>query len=372
MSSDKKSSSSSAKSPSTPKASSEKASSTPTKKPVAEDGDVKDAKQATPGTPTRALEVKKRPSQQSFILSFEGYSPSTENVEEAKASKSKWSVSTVLKQFKTGKLTLKFLATVKELLREPSDLAKFTIEKGFQELIGLPQKNDYEKKTEAIKLSIVDLVSSFAKEDVLYKEICTDPVILAQMVLWADVPGSELKANIYTLFAVIPLVAKNEELAQMGYYAVLQALEHYNYQTREPRRFQHLVQSLYHEKAPRTILGILSLVNMLVNVPEDLNDRVAMRAEFRGIGIDQALEVIQDNKELNNQDIFDNIKGFKDDAFSDEEDYKDLLSETTRISIEFGKHDAYVNAIEKRLKDNSVRINYFLMCSMAFLLIPLM
>jgi len=335
----------------------EKTPSTPSLKGTP-DGDGTPAKQS-PGTPTRTGELKKRASSKAFLLNFENYSPELESVAEAKASKSKWSVVTVLKQFKTGKLTLKFLATVKELLREADDLKKFTAEKGFQELIGLPQKNDYEKKNEAIRLSIVDILSTFAKEPIVYKEIVTDPVILAQIILWSDVPGSELKANIYTLLAVIPMLAGDEELAQAGYYQVLQALDHYNYQTREPRRYQHLVQALYHEKSARTILGILSLINMLVNAPEDLNDRLAMRAEFRGIGIAQALDVVQDNKELNNQDIFDNIKGWKDDAFSDEEDYKDLLTETAQMTIEFGKKDAYVGAIEKRIQDSPVLSSFF-------------
>lgn len=94
----------------------------------------------------------------------------------------------------------------------------------------MPQKNDYEKKAEAVKTSIVDIVSTFVRETITYKEVVSDPVILAQIILWcvflfrtmggkshiarSDHPGSEVKASIYTLLAVLPLLAVDEELAQ--------------------------------------------------------------------------------------------------------------------------------------------------------------
>lgn len=60
----------------------------------------------------------------------------------------KWTVPTVIKQLNTGKITLKFLSSVRDLLaQEGNNLADFIKSNGFELLLPIPDAPDAKGKS---------------------------------------------------------------------------------------------------------------------------------------------------------------------------------------------------------------------------------
>lgn len=78
----------------------------------------------------------------------------------------------------------------------------------------------------------------------------------------------------------------------------MQALDAYRFKYGERRRFEHLVYALQFETDPKQVEATFSLVNMLVNLPESLADRLALRSELKALGIDDAIQRLEDTEEM--------------------------------------------------------------------------
>jgi hypothetical protein len=72
----------------------------------------------------------------------------------------------------------------------------------------------------------------------------------------------------------------------------------YRFKFGERRRFEHLVYGLFFETDPKIVEATFSLVNMLVNLPESLADRLALRSEFRALGVEEAIRRLEDTEEM--------------------------------------------------------------------------
>lgn len=91
--------------------------------------------------------------------------------------KSKYTVPTLLKQLKTGKVTGKLLVTLQQLLASSNDDCEAFIKAdGFETLVALPdvrthfllalmwlQGNDYKEKTDEIKTEIINIIAASVK-----------------------------------------------------------------------------------------------------------------------------------------------------------------------------------------------------------------
>eukprot|EP01125_Pyxidicula_operculata_P018020 TRINITY_DN637_c0_g2_i1.p1 TRINITY_DN637_c0_g2~~TRINITY_DN637_c0_g2_i1.p1 ORF type:complete len:1597 (+),score=727.61 TRINITY_DN637_c0_g2_i1:180-4970(+) len=298
----------------------------------------------------RVDKIKKRSAVANMLDSMDKFKPVLKAVADAQASTLvKWTVPSVIKQFKTGKLTMKFLASVKELLKTgTAELDEFVKSNGFETLIDLPDHNDYKHKQNAIKLSIVDALCMFINDPVVYENVLDEPNMLNTVVCWANNGLSELKALIYYLLSILPFLNENnEKLSEDAYRVVLTSLDYYQYRFNEQFRYQHLVMALRHERDEKVLLAIIHLIYVITNLPEDLQERMAMRAEFRALGIEEVFKGIMDDVETD--DIWDLIKGWREEAFEDDENYQDLVEDTVGDALKDSTPDGYFEALEKRI-----------------------
>jgi len=158
---------------------------------------------------------------------------------------------------------------------------------------------------------------------------------------------------IYSILAVFPYYVEDSRLAAEAYQKVLDALEFYRYTFGETHRFKELVGALQFEKNDKIVLSVLALVNMLVNLPEHLHDRMAMRAEFKGLGIDDAFNRILDDETLDTDDIWDHIKSWKGDAGDDEDDYEEQIFELNEMIT--SRDSTFSQMLEKTVPKHSRR-----------------
>lgn len=253
-----------------------------------------DGKDRLTASGVRLDELQKRVSVSTLLAAAERFKPTAEKDEDSKTSKSKWTVAGVIKQLKTGKITLKFLSTVSDVLKTKENVEKFVAGNGFGMLVELPEKNDYKHKQDAIKAAIVECLRSNLSGPKVLEHVAERPDVLTTIVSWANTTVAELKALIFYLLAILPYCTDDTQLSLQVYVRVTNALEFYCTKNNEDYRFQHLVNILKHELNDKIVLAVLSLVYMLVNLPDALEDRWALRMEFRTHDIDRIFKRIQD------------------------------------------------------------------------------
>jgi uncharacterized coiled-coil protein SlyX len=110
--------------------------------------------------------------------------------------------------------------------------------------------------------------------------------------------------------------------------------------------FYLITNTIQFEKEQKIVLATLALANMIVNLPEELEERMAMRAEFRSYTIEDSFNRILDDENLDIDEIWDLIKSWKGDAFEDEEDYDDKIYEITQMTT---AKNSYVDMLDKRI-----------------------
>lgn len=137
----------------------------------------------------------------------------------------KWTVPTVIKQLNTGKITLKFLSSVRDMLaQENNNLADFIKSNGFELLLPIPDATEIKGKkflstfdffdnslnllgkNDHLKLSIVDMITMVALKPVGIKYLIENPIHLYRIGSWTDSQLDELKEMVYSLFAVLPFI----------------------------------------------------------------------------------------------------------------------------------------------------------------------
>jgi len=127
-------------------------------------------------------------------------------------------------------------------------------------------------------------------------------------------------------------------------------LEYYRNKTNADYRFQHLIMILRHELNEKLVQTTLSLVYMIVNLPGALEDRIALRAEFRTHDIERSFKRIQETPELDTTEIWNTIKTWKEEVADDLVEYKDFIEE--KVSNSINSLEGCYSALEKRVDQN--------------------
>lgn len=84
-----------------------------------------------------------------------------------------------------------------------------------------------------------------------------------------------------------------------------------------------MINDLRNGKTEWRILSILFLINTVIHLPKKLDQRMALRYELNGLGLQDLISRM--NEILETDDIYDFIQTYKEDVKDDEEEYKMIV-----------------------------------------------
>jgi hypothetical protein len=77
----------------------------------------------------------------------------------------------------------------------------------------------------------------------------------------------------------------DKSMVDTSYQVIIDSFEYYCYAKTEARRFNHLINDLRNSKTESRILAILHLINVIIHLPRKLDQRMALRYELNGLGL---------------------------------------------------------------------------------------
>ncbi|KAF0977805.1 hypothetical protein FDP41_003127 [Naegleria fowleri] len=119
-----------------------------------------------------------------------------------------------------------------------------------------------------------------------------------------------------TALEALTLICTSSEL---GFWAVLEALNQYKLEYKEMKRFSDLVDALKNEKDEKLKAFILALFNSLINSPQDTSIRMLLRNELKSLGLDEIVTKLQkdaDNDLIKDQNLKHQIRSFEEEMMS--------------------------------------------------------
>jgi hypothetical protein len=115
------------------------------------------------------------------------------------------------------------------------------------------------------------------------------PNVVTIFALCLDTQESAIKLEIYEFLSLLC------NLSGKYYQMVVDAMDTYKYQKREPMKFYHIVQALQHEENPTVQARALQLINSIISTPNDLDSRVSLRMAFLRLGVRDAMNRVKKN-----------------------------------------------------------------------------
>jgi hypothetical protein len=209
---------------------------------------------------------------------------------------------------------------------------KFRDSKGVDVLLDLLGKVDqkYRNKPEGFRLQneVLRTLKACFHSKVNVEDFATDGGRLKKLVLSIDAGDESVRALTYELLGLIALFA-DEGPNHLGV-----AFDFLRYTRSVPHRFKTLIDALRLESSVELIANALVLVNAIINTPEELDERMALRLEMLGLGLDQALsELHRKHSEKTtsgvHKDILAQIETYQGDVEHDQEEYSDRLAIST-------------------------------------------
>jgi len=220
------------------------------------------------------------------------------------------------------------------------------------------KNNDHiEKEIEILNILIIFLDNSNAVEFLI-----NTPDVIKELTLVSQSSICEVKKSVFDLLAAICCLNENE-----GYTGVLDSLDHYAYKMKEKLRFQNIVDTLKHEKNNDTKSSALTLINCIINTPQNLFDRIALRNEFYRLKIEDIVEAERSNDNLQAQ-----INVFESDVNQDEEEYLvEVENENDTIGkISLSDPNSVYNGVMSRISAKNYLRKPFLNLLQKLLVLP--
>jgi len=146
-------------------------------------------------------------------------------------------------------------------------------------------------------------------------EVVTTKESINKIALCLDTPEITIKLIVYELLAATVLLHDD------GHTKTIEAIDYYKYRKRETRRFYHLISTLKHEKDNSVRSTCISFINVLINTPEKVEDRIELRNEFLNLGLSDLLNTVK--SETEDAGVLAQIQNFQEDAVQDEDEEKE-------------------------------------------------
>jgi len=240
----------------------------------------------------------------------------------------KWTLDRMLSALATPKeLTVEQLKAIRiELSLQTNEaLDTFREKQGIKLLADaletLENSKHKSSSTGEVQYEILRIVKQLMNNRGSLELLLTHQDLLNAMALTAQSHYAVVKKILYELLAAIVLLRPEE-----GHPVVVSAFDYFQYKTKEKARFYSVVRTLKHESDAPIQTTVLTLINCLVNTPEELYDRMELRNDFVNLGVDEVFTKLKEN-EATNSEVVAQIANFEQDAQQDEEELADELKQ---------------------------------------------
>ncbi|KAL9645672.1 hypothetical protein ABK040_003405 [Willaertia magna] len=133
--------------------------------------------------------------------------------------------------------------------------------------------------------------------------------------------------------------------SEQGFWCVLDALNQYKIEKKEPKRFYDLVDGLKTERDEKFKTFCLVLFNSLVNTPKDTSTRVLIRNELKDLGLGEIVSKLADDIEkdiIKEEDLKAQIRAFEEEMMSgfiegDDEEEEEIDVKTVKDPVQLTK-----------------------------------
>jgi len=243
-----------------------------------------------------------------------------------------------------------------ELQTSQTFLNSFIEKEGYAQLV--KSISNFEKirtKTEeeiTLLKDMLALIIIFMKQKSGREIVGTSQQVLNELALISYSSIPEIKKTVYDILAI--MVATDPA----NYPIVLFALDNVAFKMKEKLRFENIVSTLRHETNASAKTSALTLINCLINIPENLFDRIAARNEFNRLGIEEILSsdsIVSDLDKTDNaiDKLQKQIDVFFNDMKQDEDEYNDEIENLNDgiKSIALDDPDAVFKSILQRVND---------------------
>ena len=207
---------------------------------------------------------------------------------------------------------------------------KFCDSRGIDVLLDLLAKVDqkYRNKPEGFRLQteVLRTLKACFHSKVNIEDFSTDGGRLKKLILSIDAGDESVRALTFELLGLLALFA-DEGPAHLS-----SAFEFLRYTRSSHHRFKALIDALRLESNAELIANALVLVNAIINTPEELDERMSLRLEMLGLGIDVALSELHKRHADKaaaggvHKDIVAQIETYQGDVEHDQEEYSDRLA----------------------------------------------
>ncbi|KAG2388025.1 hypothetical protein C9374_000875 [Naegleria lovaniensis] len=103
---------------------------------------------------------------------------------------------------------------------------------------------------------------------------------------------------------------------EQGFWAVLEALNRYKIEKKEPKRFHDLIDCLKTERDEKLKTFSLMLLNSLINTPQDSYIRILIRNEMKQVGLEEVVDQLSNDLQhdrIKDENLKEQIKVFEEE-----------------------------------------------------------
>lgn len=220
---------------------------------------------------------------------------------------------------------------------------KFKEGRGVDVLLDLLAKVDqkYRNKPEGWRLQneVLRTLKACFHTKVNVEDFATDGGRVKKLILSIDAGDETVRALTYELLGLVALFADE------GPAHITTAFDYLRYTRSVPQRFKTLIDALRLESNNELVANSLVLVNAIINTPEELDERMALRLEMLSLGLESSMQEMQrkyDKKGTSGgsttgsgvapqvsgvqKDILAQIETYQGDVEHDQEEYSDRVA----------------------------------------------
>eukprot|EP01124_Arcella_intermedia_P009742 TRINITY_DN1635_c0_g1_i2.p1 TRINITY_DN1635_c0_g1~~TRINITY_DN1635_c0_g1_i2.p1 ORF type:complete len:1186 (+),score=442.50 TRINITY_DN1635_c0_g1_i2:50-3607(+) len=247
-----------------------------------------------------------------------------------------------------------FLETLKSVLSKSSTRSVFVDLGGCDILMDLfenPTITD-EKAQKLLRVSIVEYLRDFLFPSEQSAILLVTPDILRRIAKpVAKAPSTKERVAFFGLLATLPTVTSIfARIPFEGRALILDALDFFQFNTKQTSRFTELVSVLKSSVKSGYILTSLILMNCILD-DDDLFTRVELRNEMLLAGLKEAITVVK-LRSFNNDCINKQISEFEEEAEDDQREWlSDLEKKYTQKKIDKNDPVSIMAALTSVLKD---------------------
>eukprot|EP01129_Flabellula_baltica_P010174 TRINITY_DN426_c0_g1_i1.p1 TRINITY_DN426_c0_g1~~TRINITY_DN426_c0_g1_i1.p1 ORF type:complete len:1979 (+),score=647.08 TRINITY_DN426_c0_g1_i1:38-5974(+) len=199
----------------------------------------------------------------------------------------------------------------------------------------------------SIAILLVEIITQLMRDSrTTIDVLVSSPTALKNIGMASDCNIPAVKSKVLQILAVICSARPKD-----GHPQVIETFNYYAYKKKQ-MRFEQLVSTLRHEEDPDVTSSALALINGMVNVIEDINERIGVRNELYALGIERPLKRFRDSEDTD-ETVLTQVNAFFSDVEQDEEEFTDMLTELNYRygDIDVSDPNAIFEALLTRLKE---------------------